>query len=225
MEWVIYYSEKLDADERSLKSMRSRTSSPSRPRNASSPSAAQMLRSSPKLAGLPTPIRASDPTLYQSMDGEVRRLESKSSAAVWTLIGGLVLGTAGMGLMVYEGTRDEIGLTRMGLYGGAGVAFLLGGMLGSWALRPGRIDFMRVMNKHMRGHPLLVLRHLRLAAAYFVPNLDRLAAVCRGEGRYAEALRANLYALLFRPTLLARPRFLASCAASLLGVPSRRRTT
>jgi GT2 family glycosyltransferase len=86
-------------------------------------------------------------------------------------------------------------------------------------------DHLRVMNKHMRGHPLLVLRHLRLAAAYFVPNLDRLAAVCRGEGRYAEALRANLYALLFRPTLLARPRFLASCAASLLGVPSRRRTT
>ncbi len=83
-------------------------------------------------------------------------------------------------------------------------------------------DHFRVMRKHMRGRPLLMLRHLHRASTYFVPNLARMAARARGERAYGRALRASVYSLCFRPSLLVRPRFLASVAASLLHVPSRR---
>jgi ADP-heptose:LPS heptosyltransferase/GT2 family glycosyltransferase len=81
---------------------------------------------------------------------------------------------------------------------------------------------LRVMDRHLGRDPLRRCAHLHRAAAYFVPNLVGSAARARSAGDHRAALVAYLHSLRFRPALLARPRFLVSFTASLLGIPSRR---
>lgn len=77
-------------------------------------------------------------------------------------------------------------------------------------------NHMRVAWRHIGWNLPLLVRHQRLAAGYFVPNLRRLAREARETGADDVAVRADLHALCFRPSLLARPSFLAGLAGSSL---------
>lgn len=76
-------------------------------------------------------------------------------------------------------------------------------------------NHMRVAWRHIGWNLPLLVRHQRLAAGYFVPNLRRLAAECRESEEHSTALRADLHALCFRPSLLLRPIYLAGLARSV----------
>ena len=69
---------------------------------------------------------------------------------------------------------------------------------------------LTVVRRHIGWDLPLLVRHQRAASSYFVPNLLRFA---EGAPSRREAVAAHLVALLFRPTLAARPAF----ARSLLG--------
>ena len=89
------------------------------------------------------------------------------------------------------------------------------------ALRHAR-NHLRVVRRHLVPDLPLVVRHQRLAANYFVPNLLAQARECRARREFGLGLMACLAAPLFRPGLLARPSFLRLLAALLLRVPPRR---
>ena len=83
-------------------------------------------------------------------------------------------------------------------------------------------NHLRVMRKHRRLYtPALALRHFRAAAPFFVPNLMRCAERLRGEGRYAEALRAHLYVLLFQLRMATTRWWLAATVNCLIRRPPR----
>lgn len=75
-------------------------------------------------------------------------------------------------------------------------------------------NHLRVAWRHIGWNLPLLVRHQRLAAGYFVPNLQRLAEQRRDAGDHASALRADLHALCFRPSLLARPRYVKNLVRS-----------
>lgn len=83
-------------------------------------------------------------------------------------------------------------------------------------------NHLRVMRKHRRLYtPALALRHFRAAAPFFVPNLMRCAERLRGEGRYADALRAHLYVLLFQLRIVTTRWWLAAMVNCLIRRPPR----
>ena len=83
-------------------------------------------------------------------------------------------------------------------------------------------NHLKVVRRHLGWNVPLVLAHQRQAARYFVPRLLDLAASSRAAGQHGEAVRAYLYSLAFRPSLLARPWYLAALGGALLRRPPRR---
>lgn len=69
-------------------------------------------------------------------------------------------------------------------------------------------NHLKVVRRHIGWNLPLLVRHQRLAGGYFVPNLRALAAERRRAGDHGGALRADLHALLFRPSLLLERRYL-----------------
>lgn len=78
-------------------------------------------------------------------------------------------------------------------------------------------NHLRVVRRHLGWNLPLVLRHQRLAAGYFVPNLQRYAAERQRAGNGAAARRAHLMALLFRPELALRRTFVGALARTFTG--------
>lgn len=75
-------------------------------------------------------------------------------------------------------------------------------------------NHLRVVRRHIGRNIPLLIRHQRLAAGYFVPNLRALSAERRAEGDHRGALRADLHALAFRPSLLLKPGYLKGLVGS-----------
>jgi glycosyltransferase involved in cell wall biosynthesis len=96
---------------------------------------------------------------------------------------------------------------------------LHGGNASRQAIRHAR-NHMRVAWRHIGWNLPLLVRHQRLAAGYFVPNLLRLASEKRAAGEHDVAVRADLHALCFRPSLAVRPWYLKNVLRSRLGRPA-----
>lgn len=84
-------------------------------------------------------------------------------------------------------------------------------------------NHLKVVRRHIGWDLPLLVAHQREASRYFVPNLLRFIDDARRAGRPADALRAHLYALAFRPSLLRERSFRRSLVASTLRVPPRMR--
>ncbi|MFO7654959.1 MAG: glycosyltransferase family A protein [Candidatus Krumholzibacteriia bacterium] len=86
-------------------------------------------------------------------------------------------------------------------------------------------NHLSVVRRHIGWNLPLLIQHQRLAAGYFVPNLQRYARERRQAGDEANARRAELYALAFRPELLAKSGYLRSLAAEIRRLRVRSATT
>lgn len=86
-------------------------------------------------------------------------------------------------------------------------------------------NHLLVVRRHIGWDLPMLVRHQWLAGGYFVPRLRAYAESRRESGEHREALRADVYALAFRPTLLVRPRFLAGLSASAVRALATRRPT
>lgn len=84
-------------------------------------------------------------------------------------------------------------------------------------------NHLRVVRRHIGWNLPLLVRHQRLAAGYFVPNLRALAGERRRDGDHAGAVEADLHALCFRPSLLLRAGYVRELLNSV--AQRKRRST
>lgn len=75
-------------------------------------------------------------------------------------------------------------------------------------------NHLKVVRRHIGWNLPLLVRHQRLAAGYFVPNLRALSAERRRAGDHRGALRADVHALAFRPSLLLDGRYVKNLLRS-----------
>lgn len=81
-----------------------------------------------------------------------------------------------------------------------------GGNASGSAVRHAR-NHLAVVRRHLWPNLPLVMRHQRLAADYFVPNLQQFVDERRRERKFGPAMKALWYQTLFRPMRLVSPRW------------------
>lgn len=74
----------------------------------------------------------------------------------------------------------------------------------------------KAIRKHAGWNVLLIATILRGGRGYFVPNLLRFVDSAREKKDYRNAVRAYLYAAVFQPSLLFRPRRIISLLARVI---------